>query len=114
MKTFLVIAHDATDENVLARRDESRAAHFARLPAMVESGQIIAGGGMLDDAWEKPIGSTFFAEFESQEALQEWLDSDPFTLNGVWTRFEIIPVGLAIRDGKIVRGPAAQTATQAK
>lgn len=103
MKTFLVIAHDADDENVLARRDESRAAHFARLPAMVESGQIIAGGGMLDEAEERPVGSAFFAAFESREALQEWLDADPFTQNDIWVRFEIIPVGMAIQDGKIVR-----------
>lgn len=103
MKTFLVIAHDADDDGVLARRDESRADHFARLPPLVEAGQIIAGGGMLDENEEKAIGSAFFAEFESREALQQWLDDDAFTRNGIWVRFDILPMGMAVRDGKIVR-----------
>lgn len=101
MKCYLIIAHDAQDEGVLARREASRMAHFERVGPFIETGQVIAGGGMLNDE-NRVIGSAFFAVFESQEVLQDWLDEDALSLNRVWERFEIIPMKMAVRDGKII------------
>lgn len=101
MKTFLVIAHDADDEDRPARRAAARPDHLERIVPFVASGQIVAGGAMLNND-DDPIGSAFFATFETQDALQEWLDADPYVLNRVWIKFEITPVRLAVRDGQII------------
>ncbi len=101
MKTFLVIAHDADDAECTARRDATRPAHFERAAPFVESGEVVAGGGMLNDK-DEIIGSAFFATFETQKELEDWLDADPYTLNRVWSRFDIIPMKLAVRDRKFV------------
>lgn len=104
MKTFLVIAHDADDEEALARRNATRPAHFARIVPYVESQQIMMGGGMLaDDDESVMIGSAFFATFESREAVQAWCDADPYAVNRVWSKFEIIPMKIVVRDGQIIR-----------
>lgn len=101
MTTYLIIAHDAEDEGRIARREATRPAHFDRVRPFVESGQILAGGGMLDDEGET-IGSAFFATFETQEDLQEWLEADPYYVNRVWGRFEIIPMNIVVEgDGDL-------------
>lgn len=101
MKTFLVIAHDADDEGLQARRNATREAHFERVAPFIKSGQIIAGGGMLNNE-DEVIGSAFFMTFETQDALQEWLNADPLTQNRVWSEFEITPMKLVVRDGKVL------------
>ena len=100
MKSFLVIACDAKDNECAQRRERSRVPHFERVAPFVEAGQILAGGGMLSDDG-RVTGSAFFATFESQEDLQDWLNDDPLTVNGVWEKFEIIPMKIVVKDSKL-------------
>lgn len=100
-KIFLVVVHDANDGGALDRRNATRPAHFARIVPSIESGQIIMGGGMLNDEGEM-VGSAFFGNFESREAAQQWCDTDPYAQNRVWSKFDITEMKIVVRDSKLL------------
>jgi uncharacterized protein YciI len=100
MPQFLVLAYDGTDAEAPARRRTVRPAHFAGIPKMVEKGEIVSAGAMLDDAGTM-IGSVVFTEFQSRADLDAWLDRDPYVKEGVWKKIEVKPLRIAVRDGKI-------------
>jgi uncharacterized protein YciI len=93
---FMITAYDGTDADALKRRLQVREDHLAGAKQLQASGQLIAGGAILDDRGEM-IGSTLYMEFESKEQLQEWLDSDPYVVNGVWLDIKVEPIKLAFR-----------------
>ncbi len=43
------------------------------------------------------IGSTLYVDFESREALDEWLNIDPYVTGGVWQDISVLPIRLAIK-----------------
>lgn len=92
---FMVVAYDGTDEQALARRLAVRSAHLDGAAALKESGNLIAGGAILDDAGEM-IGSTTYVEFESRAELDAWLAQDPYVTGDVWRDITITPIRLAI------------------
>lgn len=100
MPQFLVLAYDGTDAEAPARRRAVRPAHFAGIPEMVEKGEIVSAGAMLDDAGTM-IGSIVFTEFASRADLDAWLDREPYVKEGVWKKIEVKPLRIAVRDGKI-------------
>ena len=92
---FLVIARDGTDEGALDRRMVARGLHFARLPAMLEAGEMLVGGAILDDHG-KMIGSTALVDFPDRAALDRWLAEEPYVTGGVWRDIEVVPFRLAV------------------
>ena len=56
---FMVVAYDGKDEQALERRLAVRDAHIKGAVALKQSGNLIAGGAILDDAG-KMIGSTTY------------------------------------------------------
>ena len=54
---FMIIAYDGTDEEASSRRMTARPGHIDGARLLKESGKLIAGGAILDDA-EQMIGST--------------------------------------------------------
>ena len=44
------------------------------------------------------IGSTIYVEFESREALDEWIDQDPYVKGNVWQDITVVPIRLAVTD----------------
>ncbi len=96
MPQFLVIAYDGTDEQALARRMAARPAHLEGVKPMVEKGELIAGGAILDDN-EKMIGSMALVDFPDRAALDAWLARDPYVTGDVWRRIEVQPFRLAVR-----------------
>jgi uncharacterized protein YciI len=92
---FLVIARDGTDPEAPARRQAARGAHFDNLPAMLDAGQMLVGGAILDDAG-RMIGSTALVDFPDRAALDRWLDREPYVTGGVWQDIEIVPFRLAV------------------
>ena len=40
-------------------------------------------------------GSVMIADFENRDALDQWLNSDPYVTGDVWKDIEIIPFRLA-------------------
>lgn len=93
---FLVTAYDGTDAEAANRRSISRPAHLEGAQVLKEAGNIIAGGAILDDN-EQMIGSTLYVDFESREALDEWLNIDPYVTGGVWQDISVLPIRLAIK-----------------
>ena len=100
MPQFYLVAYDGTDPEAPRRRQEVRAAHVERLRIAAETGAIIAGGQILDDAG-KVIGSVCFADFPSRDALDTWVAEDPYTTHGVWQQVEIRPLRMVLRDRQV-------------
>jgi uncharacterized protein YciI len=96
---FLVIAHDGTDAGAPARRLAARPAHLAGIAPMVERGEIISGGALLDEAGGM-TGSVCLCEFPDRAALDAWLSRDPYVTGNVWQKIEVRPVRLATHPPK--------------
>ncbi|MXY90339.1 MAG: hypothetical protein F4Y89_07360 [Gammaproteobacteria bacterium] len=94
---FLVPAYSGTAPYAPDRRKAVRPAHLDRVKIAREAGNIIAGGAILDENGEM-IGSTIYVEFESREALDEWIDQDPYVKGNVWQDITVVPIRLAVTD----------------
>lgn len=90
---FQLLGYDGTDEGALERRLNAREAHLEGARKMQEEGKLISGGALLNDEGTM-IGSTLYLEFESREALDQWVKNDPYTVQGVWKKVEITPIKL--------------------
>ena len=93
---FVVTAYDGRDPEALSRRQKARPAHIELAQAMQARGALIAGGAILDDQGSM-IGSTLYVDFPSREALDSWLEADPYVTGGVWQDITVLPIRLAIR-----------------
>lgn len=94
MPHYLVVARDGSDEGALARRMAAREAHFASSKPMVECGQMVSGGAILDDNG-KMIGSAMMVNFKTRAELDAWLARDPYTIGDVWRTVEVTPMLIA-------------------
>lgn len=94
MKQYLINALDFTDEQALERRMHARPAHLENVKELKNKGRYFIGGALLNDTG-KMIGSTMIVQFETSEALQEWLQNDPYVKGEVWDRIEIKPFKVA-------------------
>jgi uncharacterized protein YciI len=92
---FLVIARDGDDADAPARRARVRPAHLDFIQPFVDRGQVLIGGAMLDGSGTM-IGSTLLTEFDTREALDEWLRSDPYVTEQVWRSIEVHPFRTAV------------------
>jgi uncharacterized protein len=92
---FLVIGRDGDDADAPARRARVRPAHLNFIQPLVDGGQILVGGAILDESGAM-IGSTLLTEFDTREALDEWLRSDPYVTEQVWRSVEIHPFRSAV------------------
>jgi uncharacterized protein len=98
MPQYLVIAYDGTDPEAPARRQAARPAHLEGVRPMVEAGQMIVGGAILDEAG-RMIGSTTIVEFASRAELDDWLARDPYVTEGVWKKVQVQPFRVAVARG---------------
>ena len=88
MRHFLVTAYDADGHETRAKRAAARDAHLAGIQQLMEGGQFLFGGGLLDDDGEV-VGSVLVMAFPDRAAFDAWKDSDPYTVTGVWGRVEV-------------------------
>ena len=91
----MITAYDGTDPEAPDRRKAVRPAHLDGIKKLKAAGNIIAGGAILDDDGEM-IGSTLYVEFESREALEDWLNRDPYVTGDVWKEITVTPIRLAV------------------
>jgi hypothetical protein len=91
---FLLIAFDGTDEGALERRMQVRPAHFENVALLKKRGEFQVGGAILDDNG-KMIGSMIVYEFPDREALDKYLETEPYVVSGTWEKIEIRPFRLA-------------------
>jgi len=87
---FLVTGYDGTDEKALDRRLAVRQNHIERNDELRDAGHLLYAVAILDQA-DKMVGSCMIFEFDSREALNEWLKEEPYIIGNVWQKIEISP-----------------------
>lgn len=91
---YAILAEDAPGS--LPLRLKNRSAHLKRLEALQEEGRLILAGPYpaIDSPDPGPngfSGSLIVAEFESLEEARRWVDSDPYSVAGVYIRVTVKP-----------------------
>src|SRR4051794_41829757 len=99
MPQFLVIAHDGTDAEAPARRQAVRAAHLEGVRPMVERGEIVVGGALLDEAGGM-AGSAVIVDMPDRAGGDAWVARDPYVTGGVWRAVEVRAVRAAGGGGR--------------
>ncbi|KAA8731833.1 hypothetical protein F4V57_11330 [Acinetobacter qingfengensis] len=92
MPFFVVQCIDHDD--VLQKRLDARPAHLARLQTLHEQGHILAAGPIpkdINDPAKGFYGSTIIVEFDSREALDQWLADEPYVHAGVYKQVDVKP-----------------------
>jgi uncharacterized protein YciI len=92
---FLVMAKDGSDDQALERRKRTRPIHLASIAPLVDSGNVLVGGAILDDAGDM-IGSMLLVEFPDRTGVDAWLSADPYVTEGVWRDIEGTPFRTAV------------------
>ena len=92
---FLVVAKDGTDEGALERRKQTRPTHLESIQPLVDRGNVLVGGAILNDAGDM-IGSMLLVEFPDRADLDAWLAADPYVTGGVWREVEVTPFRSAV------------------
>jgi len=91
---FLLIAYDGTDPGAFERRMRVRPEHFDKIAVLKKRGEFLLGGAILDDKGQM-IGSMIVYDFPDRAALDRRLKEEPYIINGVWEKIEIMPFNLA-------------------
>jgi uncharacterized protein YciI len=92
---YVVMAWDGTDDGARERRLVTRPRHLDGIQPRVDAGEVLVGGAILDDDGGM-IGSVLVTDFDTREALDDWLRNDPYTTEGVWERVDVRPYRAAV------------------
>ena len=79
-------------EGTLEKRLATRPAHLARLQQLDAEGRLIVAGAMPKDPNNPQAGfygSTMIVDFDSREALDAWLQDEPFLKVGVYSHIDV-------------------------
>ena len=90
--------HEGTVEKRLATRPQ----HIARLQKLNDEGRLIVAGAMPKDPNNPQAGfygSTIIVDFETREALDTWLQEEPFLKEGVYSHIDVKPFNKAFPQG---------------
>jgi uncharacterized protein len=94
MKQYLITAYDYTDAGALDRRMKVRPHHFNEASGLKKSGNFIFGGAILDDDG-KMKGSVMVMQFETDEHLELWKQTEPYITQNIWESYDIKPFKVA-------------------
>ncbi|TWI96675.1 hypothetical protein JN11_03787 [Mucilaginibacter frigoritolerans] len=94
MNQYLITAYDYTDNGALDRRMNIRPYHLDGAKKLKESGNFILGGAMLNEE-NKMIGSVMILQFETEEGLEIWKQTEPYITQKIWESFDIKPFRVA-------------------
>jgi uncharacterized protein len=89
-------------EGTLEKRLATRPAHLARLQQLDAEGRLIVAGAMPKDPSNPQAGfygSTMIVDFDSREALDAWLQDEPFLKEGVYSHIDVKPFNKAFLQG---------------
>ncbi len=88
---FLIRAYDGAGK--LDKRMEVRPRHLEGMQKL--NNHIVTAGGLLDeDGMMK--GSALIMNFESREALDDYIKNEPYVVEGVWEKIEVEPINVVI------------------
>ncbi|MET3979526.1 uncharacterized protein YciI [Mucilaginibacter sp. UYP25] len=94
MNQYLVTGYDHTDEGALERRMNIRPHHLDGAKSLKESGNYVLGGAILNDEG-KMIGSVMVLQFETDEQLEAWKQSEPYITQKIWETVDVKPFKVA-------------------
>ncbi|MFV5525909.1 YciI family protein [Acinetobacter variabilis] len=100
MPLFVVSCTDR--EGTVEKRLAIRPQHFARLEQLDAEGRLIVAGAMPKDPANPQAGfygSTIIVDFDSREALDAWLQDEPFLKEGVYAHIDVKPFNKAFPKG---------------
>ncbi len=91
---YAIVGNDTPDS--LARRQEARPAHLARLNDLRNEGRLLLAGPFPAIDAEDPgpagfSGSLVVAEFDDLGAARGWADADPYVAAGVYAAVDVRP-----------------------
>jgi uncharacterized protein YciI len=91
---YAILSEDIPD--TLAKRQEARPAHLARLKALADAARLVLAGPHPAIDADDPgpagfTGSLVVAEFASREAAIAWAAEDPYCAAGVYGRVTVKP-----------------------
>ncbi|MCU4392608.1 hypothetical protein KTH73_18050 [Acinetobacter courvalinii] len=89
-------------EGTLEKRLATRPQHIERLQKLDDEGRLIAAGAHPKDPNDPKagfFGSTMIVEFESREALDAWIQEEPFLKEGIYSDIEVRPFNKAFPKG---------------
>ena len=90
MPYFVLTCTD--QEGTLEKRLATRPQHLARLQKLDDEGRLITAGAHPKDPNDPQAGfwgSTMIVEFESREALDLWIQEEPFLKEGIYANVEV-------------------------
>lgn len=89
---YLVIAYDKQD--ALERRLASRDEHVEGVRKLMAEGKILNAAALIED--DVMVGSSLYIDFETDEEIDAWLESEPYVKNDVWDmdEMQMVPVKL--------------------
>ncbi len=87
---FVIIARDGTDTEALNRRLAARDRHIALSDEAAARGEQIMGTAILNEEGNM-CGSVMIVDFPTLDALDEWLQKEPYMTGKVWENLEILP-----------------------
>jgi uncharacterized protein YciI len=94
MNQYLITAYDYTDAGALERRMEVRPHHFDGARELKKNDNFIFGGAILNDEG-KMIGSIMVMQFETEEQLEKWEQTEPYITQKIWESYDIKPFKVA-------------------
>ena len=100
MPLFVVTCTD--QEGTVEKRLATRPEHLARLQKLNDEGRLIVAGAMPKDPSNPQAGfygSTIIVDFDSREALDVWLQEEPFLKAGVYRQIDVKPINKAFPQG---------------
>jgi uncharacterized protein YciI len=100
MPLFVVSCTD--QEGTVEKRLAIRPQHLARLQQLNDEGRLIVAGAMPKDPANPQAGfygSTIIVDFDSREALDLWLEDEPFLKEGVYAHIDVKPFNKAFPQG---------------
>ena len=92
---FIIKAYDG--ENQLEKRMEVRPRHLEGMKRLGK--RIICAGGLLDDEGNMK-GSALVLEFDNRAALDAYLQSEPYVVEGVWQKIEVETMNVVLVNGE--------------
>ena len=100
MPLFVVSCTD--NEGTVEKRLATRPQHLERLQKLNDEGRLIVAGAMPKDPTNPQAGfygSAIIVDFESREALDAWLQEEPFLKEGVYSHIDVKPFNKAFPQG---------------
>ena len=95
MLQFIITAYDdPADPLSPERRMDVRPLHLQGAAKLRASNNFIIGGAFLNEHG-RMTGSMMIVQFETEEALQEWLRNEPYITGKVWHTVEVKPFRVA-------------------